>query len=143
MLLHHLGDERPEEEIRTLLGCTTFGTFIQSLYQVTRLGYRVAVRYSTWQELQHYLDHDQPVLVGVRTAFLDDWLRDCPHAVVVVGYDEKNVYLNDLYFDQAPQQTSRSSFLKAWRSTRNRLVIVELGSKAEGSTRRPYVHGPR
>jgi hypothetical protein len=51
--------------------------------------------------------------VLVDTGSLDYWQADCPH-VVVVGIDDSSVWLNDPFFDTAPQQTSLTAFLQAW-----------------------------
>ena len=50
----------------------------------------------------------------VRTGFLDYWTEDVYHAVVVVGMDASLVYLNDPWFDVAPQAVPRDTFLAAW-----------------------------
>ena len=56
----------------------------------------------------------QPCIVFVRTGDLPYWSYATSHAVVVVGIDDDNVYLNDPYFEKAPQRVSHDEFLLAW-----------------------------
>ena len=60
------------------------------------------------------LNANTPVIVLVRTMFLDYWQSDVAHAVVVVGYDEQHILINDPVFSNAPQRASESGFLAAW-----------------------------
>jgi hypothetical protein len=54
-------------------------------------------------------------IVFVQTQFLDYWVENSPHAVVLVGIDEEHVvYLNDPAFEIAPQIASIDGFLAAW-----------------------------
>jgi uncharacterized protein Usg len=69
---------------------------------------------TTLEQLQEWLDHDIPPIAFVQTAFLDYWTTNTPHAVVVVGINDNQVYLNDPAFDIAPQSTSLDGFLAAW-----------------------------
>jgi uncharacterized protein YvpB len=55
-----------------------------------------------------------PPIVFLDTGALEYWQTDCAHAAVVVGIDDTTVYLNDPFFDTAPQQTSLATFLQAW-----------------------------
>jgi len=43
---------------------------------------------------------------------------------VVVGVDDSWVYLNDPYFNSAPQQVSHSDFLLAWSGNLCTVAIV-------------------
>ena len=45
---------------------------------------------------------------------LDYWTVDTSHVVVIVGFDDTRVVVNDPAFDQAPMVVSQISFLAAW-----------------------------
>ena len=124
MLLQYYGDGRTEEDLCVLLGCMPYGTSAEGVARVSGLGYEVELRYSTFEELKALIDAGQPVMVFVRTGGLDYWSEDCPHAVVVVGYDEDSVYIDDPYFEDAPQRTRFKTFRVAWWRTRNRLAVI-------------------
>jgi len=124
MVLQYYGDERPEAELQVLLGCTPVGTSVGSLTRISKLGYRVDLWYATLEELKAFIDAGGPVIAFVRTGGLDYWREDCPHAVVIVGYDEDTIYMDDPYFEDAPQRASVQSFRAAWRRTRNRLAVI-------------------
>ena len=108
-----------------LLGCTLFGATAQSVMSVIRLGYNVDLRYSSLEELKAFLEVGHPAVAFVRTGELDYWQNDCSHAVVIIGYDDHHIYINDPYFEDAPQKTRIEAFQLAWRKTRNRLAIIK------------------
>jgi len=122
MVLGYYGDQRTESELEHLLNCTLFGATAQSVMSVTQLGYNVNLRYSSLEELKAFLEVGHPAIAFVRTGELDYWQNDFQHAIVVVGYDEDYIYINDPYFEEAPQKTRIETFQLAWRRTRNRLV---------------------
>jgi len=65
--------------------------------------------------LETIIDDDQPVIVLVRTGELPYWQGvDTFHSVVIVGYDQMHVFVNDPYFGDAPQMVARADFLLAW-----------------------------
>ena len=45
---------------------------------------------------------------------LPDWSYSTDHAVVVVGFDEDKIYLNDPAFEDYPQPVSFIEFELAW-----------------------------
>lgn len=62
-----------------------------------------------------YLDQALPIIAHVNTGELKSyWRHTTFHAVVVVGLDEEFVYVNDPYFDDAPQAAPREEFILAW-----------------------------
>jgi hypothetical protein len=64
--------------------------------------------------LTAYLTSGFPPIALLSTTALPYWSESCDHVAVVVGVDDSWVYLNDPYFDSAPQQVSHSDFLLAW-----------------------------
>jgi predicted double-glycine peptidase len=60
------------------------------------------------------LTQGTPVIAFVNTQFLDYWNEETAHAVVVIGYDDGGVLLNDPAFDTVPQRASINGFLAAW-----------------------------
>ncbi len=67
-----------------------------------------------WEELQEHLANNRPCIAFVKTIELPYWEEASDHAVVVIGLDDKYIYLNDPAFDTAPMQVSRGDFDLAW-----------------------------
>jgi len=124
MILGHYGEQRTEAELIALLGCTPFGTTAEAVRCVVQLGYEVQVIYSTFEGLQNHVAAGWLVIVFLRTGALEYWAADVPHAVVVIGYNEEFVYLDDPYFESAPQKATIASFRRAWWRTKNRMAVI-------------------
>jgi uncharacterized protein YvpB len=65
-------------------------------------------------ELHNHLINGHPGIAFIKTGELPYWDEDMDHAVVVVGLDEKYIYLNDPYFPDAPIQVLHGDFDLAW-----------------------------
>jgi uncharacterized protein YvpB len=60
------------------------------------------------------LQEGHPVIVFVRTGELPHWTYSTDHALVVVGYDENLLYVNDPAHPEAPVTVPRGDFELAW-----------------------------
>ena len=67
-----------------------------------------------FESLHSLLTVGVPPIVYLWTAALSNWHVATIHAVVVVGSDGNNVYVNDPYFDDAPHAIPREEFEQAW-----------------------------
>ena len=114
MTLDYLGISRSEAELVRQLDATPLGTPGSRLLRLRSRRLRVAYVPFTLPLLKSQLQNQTPVIVLVRTIFLDYWQDDVAHAVVVVGYNDDHLLLNDPAFDHAPQQASLNGFLAAW-----------------------------
>lgn len=114
MMLGYLGLSVTEEELATKLGTTPLGTTGRNLLRLQNSSLSVVYGPLTLPLIQTELDQNRPVIVLVSTIFLDYWQRDTAHAVVVVGYDEEHLFLNDPAFADAPQTATVDGFLAAW-----------------------------
>jgi ABC-type bacteriocin/lantibiotic exporter with double-glycine peptidase domain len=124
MVLAFFGCQRTEAELRTLLGTDQNGTQVRRLTNLTQLGFDVVFVRTDIAGLAAYLTSGLPPMALLRTAALPYWSEACDHVAVVVGVDDSWVYLNDPYFDTAPQQVSHSDFLQAWSPNACTVVIV-------------------
>jgi hypothetical protein len=109
--------------LRRLLGARAEGTPFSRLQRLQRHGLAVVSGEGALPTLQTHLATGLPVIVDIRTWTLPHWRsrtdideleRDTDHAVVVVGLDQSNVYLNDPDFAEAPLATDHTAFLAAW-----------------------------
>ena len=114
MVLGYLGRDVDEAELVSQLGTTELGTPGSRLLRLAYPTLRVAFGPLTLPLVYDRLDAGTPVVALVRTLFLDYWQADLAHAVVVVGYDEHHLLLNDPEFDNAPQYAMSAGFLAAW-----------------------------
>ena len=64
--------------------------------------------------LRRHLDRKIPIIVLVETIFLDYWEADFAHAVVIIGYEDNFLWINDPAFKLAPKRASLDGFLAAW-----------------------------
>jgi ABC-type bacteriocin/lantibiotic exporter with double-glycine peptidase domain len=113
VLLFH-GRDVPEADLRVLLKTDAEGSKPSSLTALASLGFDVTFVQATLGDLEAALSAGSPPIVFVYTGLLGYWPVTCDHAAVVVGLDDDFVYLNDPYFDTAPQKVERREFLAAW-----------------------------
>lgn len=98
-----------------LLEVNESGSFFSKLRNLSTLGLSVLIDQGDLETLIRHLESGLPSLVDVRTGQLKSyWSVDTFHVVVLIGIDEESVYLNDPYFEAAPQRVSIGEFLLAW-----------------------------
>jgi ABC-type bacteriocin/lantibiotic exporter with double-glycine peptidase domain len=114
MVLAHLGRELSEGELCRLMGTGPHGTPARNLKAVASQGFDVQLAPANLSQLRDALAAGIPPIVFLDTGPLNYWQTDCAHVAVVVGADDTSVWLNDPFFDTAPQQASMSGFLQAW-----------------------------
>jgi ABC-type bacteriocin/lantibiotic exporter with double-glycine peptidase domain len=115
MVLAYWGIERSEAEVRRVLGSRSFGTPSYAVERLSRWG--MHVRYSEWSisQLIQFFGSRVPVIVFVRTAFLDHWQYDVAHAVVLVGCEEnQRFWMHDPALPAGPTAVSWPGTLAAW-----------------------------
>jgi ABC-type bacteriocin/lantibiotic exporter with double-glycine peptidase domain len=124
MVLDHLGVPADYDHLLRLLGVRSYGTPGSRLNNLTDLGVYVRYAQGTIGELLGYLSRGQPCIVLVRTDQLPYWTCATDHAVLVVGFDEHAVYINDPAFEQAPQRVPRADFELAWLEFDYRYAVI-------------------
>jgi ABC-type bacteriocin/lantibiotic exporter with double-glycine peptidase domain len=98
-----------------LLEVNESGSFFTKLRNLATWGLSVLIDQGNLEALTRHLESGLPPLVDVRTGQLKSyWSVDTFHVVVLIGIDEESVYLNDPYFEAAPQRISIAEFLLAW-----------------------------
>ena len=124
MVLDYLDVSVSYDRLLTLLGVQPYGTPGSRLNNLTDLGVRVHYAQSSLDEILNHLEHGQPCIALVRTDQLPYWTYATDHTVVVIGYDEQEVYINDPFFEQAPQHVSRADFELAWLEFDFRCAVI-------------------
>jgi ABC-type bacteriocin/lantibiotic exporter with double-glycine peptidase domain len=90
------------------------GTLASNIRRLETLNLEVIFEPGTFERLQDHLQQDRPCIVFIYTGELSYWPEGIDHAVVVVGLDDQNVYVNDPIFATAPLQVDRGEFDLAW-----------------------------
>jgi uncharacterized protein YvpB len=95
--------------------------------------FRVEYSRGNLETLRQHLEAGRPIIVPVDTELLPYWVtrRDVSaaeqitdHAVVVVGMDEENIYVNDPDFEAAPQAVELGRFYDAWQHFALRYAVI-------------------
>jgi uncharacterized protein YvpB len=76
--------------------------------------------------LEGMLQQGRPVIVFVRTGELPYWTYSTNHALLVVGYDESRLYVNDPYYSEAHIAVPRGDFELAWLEHDYRYALITL-----------------
>ncbi len=114
-----------EQALSELLGSTPMGTPSSRIQRLSLWGYQVIYRTATLAELKSWLTQGIPIIAFVRTQFLTYWHEDTPHAVVIVGIGDNEVYLHDPAFTVAPQITLLDGFLAAWIEQDEVVAVIQ------------------
>ena len=124
MVLAHFGQTCTEDDLRQLLGTGPHGTRARNLLALAGLGFQVQLAVCNLADLQAALAAGTPPVVFFQTAGIDYWSADCAHVAVLVGLTSTTAYLNDPFFDTAPQSTSLANFRQAWATTGHLAAII-------------------
>ncbi len=115
MILTHLAILVPYERLIELLQVKSgYGTPAANIHYLGKLKLEVIYQQGTFDELHNHLRQGRPCIAFVKTGELSYWPEAVDHAVVVVGLDDRYIYLNDPAFATAPIQVGRDEFDLAW-----------------------------
>jgi len=125
MVLDYIGHPVSYADLLRLLEVGPLGTPAGHIVRLGQWGLAVEYGEGNLETLRSFVDSDEPVIALVRTRELPYWQGfDTYHSVVVVGYDEAQIYVNDPYFDDAPQSVAIDDFLLAWLEMSNRYAVL-------------------
>jgi hypothetical protein len=124
MVLAYLGIATNYERLTRQLGIENSSIPFSTIDQLRSWWLAVDRKQGNIEILQAHLAARQPVITPVDTAILPYWItrldidddeRATDHAVVIVGMDDRLVYVNDPDFIEAPQAIEYDWFHDAWR----------------------------
>lgn len=125
MVLRYLGVTIPYQRLlRTLETILDIGTPSFKVVNLQRLGFTVIYREGAFDELLQHLLAGHPCIVFVRTGQLPYRSDNINHAVVVVGMDEQNIYVNGPESAEAPIRVSRGDFDLAWLEHDEKYAVI-------------------
>jgi ABC-type bacteriocin/lantibiotic exporter with double-glycine peptidase domain len=114
MALRYVGIEQSQRRLNQLLGLTSIGVPYPHLKRLAQLGVQVVMDAGNQARIRQEIDNNVPVVAFLFTGDLPYWHDNTPHALVIVGYDGINCYVNDPAFSVAPQVVLWGDFLLAW-----------------------------
>jgi ABC-type bacteriocin/lantibiotic exporter with double-glycine peptidase domain len=125
MVLDYIGHPIDYTDLLRVLEIGSLGTPAGRIVRLASLGIPVEYGEGTLARLETLVGQDRPVIVLVRTRELPYWQGlDTFHSIVVVGYDEGRIYVNDPYFDQTPLTVDRGDFVLAWLEMGYRCAVL-------------------
>ena len=115
MVIAYLGTALSEAEISQALGARNFGTPSFAIQRLASLGFQVVYREWSIPQMVETLHDGIPLIVFVRTAFLEYWGKDVAHTVVLVEAEEnQRFWLHDPALSTGPTAVSWDGLLAAW-----------------------------
>ena len=114
MALKHLDVRFRYNRLTKRLHTRQSGTAFRNLRYLSELNLIVKIKYGDMQTLFELIDNGIPVIARVQTEPLSYWSLGTDHAIVVVGYDDKSIWVNDPYFEDAPKRVTQTEFELAW-----------------------------
>lgn len=130
MLLNYHGIAGVSEaELRRILKTKPTGTHLFNLLFLRdekRWNLDVEINAGAPEALyENILSYKIPIIVFVNTEFLPHWDEEAYHVVLVVGYDDESVIINDPFFDKDEVRIPNADFFKAWGKQHNYMVIIK------------------
>lgn len=127
MVLDYLHIPYTYPQLLRLLQIQPFGTWFRNIQFLQSLGLTVSIGYGDVETLERHLDVGLPIIVYVDTGFLTSyWAESTNHALVVIGIEDERIYLNDPFFQAAPQILLFNEFLPAWIEQKQLYAVIGL-----------------
>lgn len=114
MALAHLGHAIDYARLLKLLKVQSYGAPAGNIRFLADLSLAVVYSQTDMVGLTAMLQDGWPVIVFVRTNELPYWTCGTDHALLVVGYDENQVYVNDPDRAEFPIAVPQGDFELAW-----------------------------
>jgi ABC-type bacteriocin/lantibiotic exporter with double-glycine peptidase domain len=126
MALNYLKIPQSQEALAKKMN-TTFnvGTLRSNIKKLASRHIKVTYREGTLTDIRSWLEQEVPVIVFVEAKELPVWRgQDFKHAVVVVGLDDKTIYLMDPALESGPTPTPIDDFQLAWDEMDNYYAVL-------------------
>lgn len=118
MVLEFFNKTVGESELAVKLKTKPFGTHIITILSMNQIyGIKAKIEFWSLEELKaHLAKFKTPVITLVWTEYLAHWIHGCLHSVVVVGFDNEHVIINDPNFDEKDFYIPFEDFINAWQA---------------------------
>lgn len=117
----------PYQDLLSILDVHPWGTPHRNIRKLSDLSANIRVTYKQGEitDLARFLDANLPPITFVWTGDLPYWTIPTWHAIVLVGYDENNFYVNDPVLDVTAQPVSIGDFDLAWLAYDAYFAVIE------------------
>jgi len=126
MVLEYLQVPSTYQDLLKRLRIESYGAPFSNLRQLESLGVKVLIQRGTIESLREHLERGLPPIAFVNTEQLGYWKESTSHAVVVLGIEDNQIYLDDPAFTEAPQVISLDEFMLAWIDLDQFYALIEL-----------------
>ena len=128
MILSYLGIEKDETWLWKQLRAGQITPLFNVQNLATELG--LAVEIGSWRDdltlFASYIELGLPVIIAVDADNADEWPYYKDHAVVVVGYDDQHVFVNDPAQPTGAVEVEMNNFLLAWSSRDYAYAVIRF-----------------
>lgn len=130
MVLSYLGIEKSESWLWSRLATGAVTPFPKVEKLAEELGLLITVK--RWGDLTTFvpaIESGLPVLVAVNAEDPQNWPYVGNHAVIVVGFDNQSVFINDPAHVNAPLAIEINTFLLAWSYRDYEYAVIRLAEE--------------
>lgn len=131
MVLSYLGIDKDETWLWKQLRSDSITPFSKVKNLAAELG--LAVELSSWQDdltlFAPFIEVGLPVIVAVNADITSQWPYYRDHAVIVVGFDDTQVFVNDPAQSEAPLAVDIDTFLLAWANRDYEYGVIRLAEE--------------
>jgi hypothetical protein len=126
MMLNAIGIDVPYRRLLSILEIQSWGTAHRNIQLLERLRLDIQIDYQqgVLDDLRAALNAGYPPAVFLQAGELPYWHARTRHAVVLVGYDDDSFYVNDPYFEHAPQVVSFGDLDLAWSEAEEVYAVI-------------------
>ncbi len=130
IVLNYLGVAvKSEAYLRKIFKTKVTGTNILNLgYLKDEKEWNVDVKaeQGTLLELENYIEQEKSLLIVlVDTEFIEYWEFSTAHALVIVGFDDDHIIVNDPYLEDQELKIAKANFIQAWSSFQNLMIMIK------------------
>lgn len=125
MVLEYLDINASYKDLLKRLKVNQYGALYKNLYYLQDLGVKVLLAQGEIENLSDSLARNVPPIAFVDTRELSYWYAESYHAVVIVGIENNQVFINDPAFADAPKRVSVDEFILAWIGMEQFYALVE------------------
>ena len=125
MVLDYLKVPFQYETLLKILKISPIGTPSFRIQELNQLGVHVTYSQTSITTIRQHIEAGHPGIAFIETGQLPYW-TEAPtyHAVVVIGFDDQMLYVNDPFMDTAPQVIHEDEFILAWSEHDYRYALI-------------------
>ncbi|MEZ4663222.1 MAG: C39 family peptidase [Caldilineaceae bacterium] len=130
MVLDYLGIHKNDRWLRRRLADGEVTPFPNIVRLTRALGLvTVTAKWGQPATFAPYIESGLPVIVAVDTDYADLWPYVPNHAVVIVGFDDDVVYVNDPQLDEPLFAVDIDTFMLAWSHRDYQYAVIQLAEQ--------------